>query len=295
MAQDTAARLRDHALARIEEDPRGALESFQRLLQHDPDDMESWAHAGSLLHRLGRPEAALDAFERVAHLAERMGNPEWVSYARQSIAGIRQDMREAEGRAEDRAAGRAHREPARGTDTRERAARPRPGASATDPSPERREREAEPVPAGAAEPEAPARSQLVSPQFQGGLLSFTAGVGVLTFTVVGALTQLWGFPLIRSALLRATDDLMVSCFLVFVATLLFRTRQPRRRPMRIGLIAVYSLPLVLAGWLLFSSFLTLGAIFGKCGNITEVAPACNIQIEDFLKLSPEERQDLKPL
>lgn len=296
MTQETVAGLRQEALARIETDPRGAVASYQKLLKLDPSDIDGWSKTGSLLHRLGQHEAAADAFEQVRRLADHANSPEWKQYAQQSIAFIRSS---APPRPEPHPRGGtpgghapygAH--PAQG------------GAAGGQGQPAERRGPSFPDGQSVALPGAgesvaesagtPARGAM-PPALGTALLTFSAGVGFLTLVVSGAVSQLWHYPFVRAGLLRTTDDLMVSALCCYLGATLLQKGASRHTAVRTAMIALAACLLLLSFWLLLSGLGTLSGVFGECTNIETMPAACNIQLEEYQKLTPAKRLELNVL
>lgn len=128
------------------------------------------------------------------------------------------------------------------------------------------------------------------------LLTFIAGLGFLTLVVAGAVSQLWHYPFVRAALLRATDDLMFATLFGYFGTFLLNKKRPSvHMALRVLKTVTMVMLLLVASFLLLRALIPLGSMFSDCINIENMPPACNIQIEEYRSLSPEKRKELSVL
>lgn len=260
MARESIDGLRKAAMARIETDPGSAVAIYEKLLALDPEDIESWANSGGLLHRLGQHAKATEAFERVKWLAEREGNTEWLKYAQRSITRIKREQG--------------------------------PVAAQHSDEPLRNGAVADARPQGAAEMGLGAAGSPRQVSMGGALLAFAAATGFLTLVVSGAVSQLWHYPFVRSALLRSTDDLLASAAVGYLGAILLQKVVSKYLAIRLFVCATAAALFVAALYFLVNGLIPLGSVFEECTRVVDMPQSCNIQIEQYQTLPPEQRREL---
>jgi len=276
MSREAIVRLREEASARIESDPQGALSRFQYLLKIDPADMEAWSACAGLHMRLGQTEAAAEGFTRVLRLAERANSSEWASYAQRSLAHLKQGASTQQSL--DHAPGGSAVANAAPPQTRPTA----PGSMAGD---------------AIAQNTANVGSGpgAIASAVASATLACVAGVGFLLLVTTGAVSQLWGYPFVRAGLLRAIDDLTAATLLGYFGSIVL---QKAWSHYLIGRALIYvAAGVLLSGaiWFTLSGLMPLSGLFAECANIEDIKPACNIQIEELQKMTPETRKQLNVL
>ncbi len=295
MVEDAIAQMRRDAQARFDHDPHGALAVYRKLIDLDAADIGSWARVGQLLQRLGQAEEAMQAFAQVKQLASRSGNAEWTRFADQSMAFVRG----GHGGPQPGESGNMAPQPVvsllnRGRGSHQDPDRQRNGSTPVD-EPQSRRSYADPDGRNHGDGDAPKGGNRLLPSVIPDTLStFLAGTGFLAVVVVGAASQLWQFPFVRSALLATVDQLCALLVAGYLGTVVLR-RVPRRgRLMQVTFLAIAAVFLMFATFNLLLSFGTLGNVIVECTRI-DMPEACNIQIEDFSKLTPQKREELNVL
>lgn len=276
MPQEKIVRLREEASALIDSDPQGALSRYQHLLKIDPADIDASANCASLLMRLGQTEAAAQGYAHVLRLAQLANSVEWASYAQRSLAHLRHVSTTPP-------TAKLAPEAARNAGVRQTQTRPFAveisGDDAINQTTDNRSE----------------KPSAVASAIARAALALVAGVGLLLLVATGAVSQLWPYPYVRAALLESIDNLMAGALLGYLGSILLLNAWSRHRIRSTIIYLIAGALFSLALWLTLLGIVQLSGFFSECTNIETIKKACNVQIEEFEKMTPETRKKINTL